>query len=149
MAQDPDEELLAELRSVVAERPPDAVVEGAKAAFAWRTIDAELADLAHDSALEEAGMRAGEAGARLLTFEAGDLAVEIEVEVGGERGRRVMGQVVPPQPARVEVVHAGGTVTAAADALGRFTGADGKGGPVRLRLALDGGRVVETAWVVM
>lgn len=148
MEQDAEDELLAELRALVAERPPEDVVEAAKGAYAWRTIDAELAELVRDSALEPAGAVRGDEGPRLLTFEVDD--VTVEVEVGDDRDRRrVVGQVVPPQPARVEVVHSGTASQVVADDLGRFTATDVAGGPVRLRLTLDDGRTVETAWVVM
>ena len=49
-----DDELLAELRAAIAEADlvTDRQREAARAAFTWRTVDAELAELLHDSALE-------------------------------------------------------------------------------------------------
>ena len=49
-----DDDLMAELAEAVAEE--DAVTdrrrEAARAAFTWRSVDAELMELLHDSALE-------------------------------------------------------------------------------------------------
>ncbi len=82
---------------------PDDVVEAAKGSYSWRTIDAELAELAYDSTADAtplAGVR-GVARTRTLSFEAPDLTVEVEVEEAG--ARTVTGQLVPPQPATVEL----------------------------------------------
>ena len=57
-----DNELMAELAAAVAEE--EAVSErrrtAARAAFTWRTVDAELAEMLHDSALDAgAAVRSG------------------------------------------------------------------------------------------
>jgi len=85
-----DDELLAELRAAVAEaeQVTDRQREAARAAFTWRTVDAELAELLHDSALESAAVR-GDDAARTLTFASGPLTLEVEID-----GDTVMGQVV-------------------------------------------------------
>lgn len=85
-----DDELLAELREAVAEAGlvTDRQREAARAAFTWRTVDAELAELLHDSALEVAAVR-GDDSARTLSFASGPLTLEVEVE-----GDVVRGQVV-------------------------------------------------------
>ena len=79
--------LLAELADVIehADPVPASVLVAAKAAFTWRTIDADLAELVADSLAEAAGVRGREA-ARLLTFRASAIdgevdAVAVEVEV--------------------------------------------------------------------
>lgn len=143
-----DERLLAELRrlaTVLDPVPPDALA-AARSAIAWRTMDAELAELAGDVAGSSlaAGVRGAPAPA-LLSFEAGDFAVEVEVEVvdGGEC--RLLGQVVPPAAGDVEVRHGGAPVAVAVDALGRFSASGIAAGPVSLRCRV-GGRVVETDW---
>ena len=51
-----------------AEPVPDRVVAGARAAWTWRTIDQELAELVFDSAVELTGVRS-EDTARQLTFQ--------------------------------------------------------------------------------
>ena len=52
-----------------AEPVPDHVIAGARAAWTWRTIDEELAELVFDSAAELTGVRS-EDTARQLTFRA-------------------------------------------------------------------------------
>lgn len=130
--------------------PPEAFAT-AKAGFAWRTLDSELAALVYDSDVAAdalAGVRSAQP-ARLLTFEAGELTVEVEVATGAA-GRRILGQLVPPQPGRVEVRHTGGVVTAEADELGRFA-ADGlEPGPVSLHCETsDGFTSITTDWVLL
>ena len=64
--------------------------------------------------------------------------------------RQLVGQLVPPQAAEIEVRHAAGTTTIQADQLGRFH-ADAIGsGPVSLRCRLAAappGPPVVTEWV--
>lgn len=130
--------------------PPD-VIAAAMGSFTFRTIDAELAELVYDSAMEQvglAGVRGG--GARQLTFEGPGLAVEVEV-LGS--GGRIVGQLVPPQPALVEVRHGGGSVTVRADELGRFHADVAVGSPMSLVCRADSSAGVrpptETVWVVV
>jgi len=131
-----DETLMAELRAAAgrADPVPEEAVVAARAAFAWRTIDAELASLAYDSLLDDrplAGVR-GVATPRLLTFEAAGLTLEVEA-VGEGQERRLLGQLVPPQPGHIEVRHRGGRLTVEADGMGRFAAAGLRPGPVSLR----------------
>ena len=133
-----DEELLGELRAAARrfDPPPDSVLEAARASLTWRTIDAELAALEFDSVVDLAttAVRSSE-GPRLLTFAAPGVSIEIEVSPIGAR-RQLVGQLVPAQPARIDVRHAGGVTTVRADELGRF-GADAiSAGPVSLRCHL-------------
>ncbi len=127
-----DEELVARLRRVleVSDPVPESARAAARAAFTWRSIDAELAELVYDSATEGlVGVRGAEA-ARQVTFRAP--GVEVEVMVAEDRQRRIVGQLVPPQTARVELQSAGGNRAAEADSLGRFTFDDVPAGPARL-----------------
>src|SRR5437588_4729513 len=87
--------LLAELSAMfdVVDPVPPEVTQAAYGAFAWRTIDAELAELAEDSLLTgTAGVRG--ADTRLLTFEAPSVSAVVEVTELGVR-RRLVGQVIP------------------------------------------------------
>lgn len=150
-----DDALLAALRDVAgrADAPPSRVVEAARAAFTWRTVDAELAELIYDSSADDkelAGLRGpGTATGRLLSFAAGDVTVEVEVSVAAGTARLV-GQLVPGQPARVEARFPGGSVAAQADDLGRFTVEAVPAGPLSLRCLLDdGARTVGTDWFVV
>lgn len=128
-----DARLLAALGDLLAEAdpvPPE-VQQAARAAFQWRLVDSDLARLVEDSAVSPmAGVRSP-AGARLLTFEAGPLTVVVEVAERGTQ-RRLLGQLVPPGPAAVEVRHAGGALSVPADELGRFTVESLPAGPVSL-----------------
>jgi hypothetical protein len=142
-----DNELLAELRAIAAAVdpvPPDAIA-AARSAIAWRTMDAELAELASDSSVgpQLAGVR-GMASPAMLTFESPGLTVEVEVAADG-RSRRFLGQLVPPQPAEVEIRHAAGRAIVTADEVGRFAISGVAAGPVSLLCRL-GPKVVETDW---
>lgn len=157
---------------------PRAVVEGARAAFGWRDLDAELARLVEDELLQGTAVRA-DGEQRLLTFEAPGLTVAVEAtEIGGSR--RLVGQLVPPGPGQVwlesggenpeHTAHgaqpddargsgsggpggartgAGRSIQAPADHLGRFTITLVPAGPVRLRCELPDGERVVTEWVVI
>ena len=147
-----DDDLLAELRSVASrvDPVPDAAVLAARSALAWRTIDAELAELTVDSLLDDEAMmlvRTVDIPA-LLTFQAPGLTLELEVATSGAH-RRLLGQLVPPHPARVAVRHRGGRLEVAADEAGRFVIDDAPAGPLSLRCEAHGatpGLFVETDW---
>ncbi|MGH9225057.1 MAG: hypothetical protein ACRD2W_15055 [Acidimicrobiales bacterium] len=144
--------LLAELQDAgKLEAVPADLVAAAKAAIMWRTMDAELAELTYDSQADDlalAGVRSGEPS-RLLTFEAPGLIVEVETLDAGTR-RRLVGQLVPAQPGRIEVRHGGGTAEVPVDELGRFTADDVVPGPVSLRCTgAEGSVAVVTDWVVV
>jgi hypothetical protein len=152
---DADDTLLAELRRVVAviDPIPEAVQIAARAALDWRTLDAEFATLVHDSLVDEPALavRGGAAGPRTLTFEAGDVEIEIEAEPQGEGRMRITGQIVPAQTAQIGISAGGALVVTRADRRGRFAALGVVPGRLRLRCWLDGapdgGRLVETAWL--
>jgi hypothetical protein len=149
-----DEQLVAELRDAGRLDPvPAEAVAAARSSLAWRTMDAELAELAYDSLLEDAalaGLRSADAGPRMITFESPAMTVEIEAAASGAR-RRLIGQLVPPQRARLEVRHAAGVVAAEADELGRFAVDDLAPGAVSLHVHGEGEGAVEvtTDWIVV
>jgi hypothetical protein len=147
-----DDELMAELAAAVEEETAvsDRRRAAARAAFTWRTIDAELAALTHDSLLDEepVAVRAA-AQPRILTFETDGLTVEVEVdETPG--ARRLLGQLVPAGPADLELRSAAGEpVAGQADELGRFVLAlPAERQRVSLRCVRPDG-AVETAWVAL
>jgi hypothetical protein len=147
-----DEAVFEELRDLIARTDPlpERLDDAARAAFTWRTIDAELAELMQDSAeVDEAALalRGAATGPRLLSFESPRLAIEAEVTVLGPRERRLAGQIVPPVAASLTLEQGGVRLTAQADELGRFAFDRVGAGPVRLRAALpDGGMEVATPW---
>jgi hypothetical protein len=152
-----DDALLAQLRAVVnqVDPIPQAVRIAARAAIEWRTLDAELAALVHDSASEPAAalaVRGAATAPRTLTFEAADLTIEVEAEVVDEAGGMcLVGQLIPPQPAEVAVRHGEELIAVRADERGRFVAHGVARGPVSLRCRLDdrtgAGRLVETGWL--
>ena len=97
-----DDELLELVgRALRAVEPvPEHVITGALAAWTWRTIDAELAELVFDSATELTGVRSEDI-ARQVTFQAP--GVEIEVMVIDDTTRRIIGQLIPGAEMTVEL----------------------------------------------
>lgn len=152
--QGEDEKVLATLRDAGRLDPvPTDAVAAARSSLAWRTLDAELAELAYDSLFEDAamsGLRSVEAPPRMITFESPALTVEVEAAPSGT-GRRLIGQLVPPQRGHLEVRHAAGVVTVEADELGRFSVDDLQPGPVSLHVRGEGAEAVAvtTDWIVV
>lgn len=126
-----DDALAEELRQLLrrVDPVPPEVVDAARVSIGWRTLEADLADLISDSLLTTADVRGGEQP-RLLSFQAGDRIVEIEVSALDGR-LRILGQLVPVQPARVRVEQPTGAVEVVADQLGRFAIEDLPVGPTR------------------
>jgi len=142
---DDDQRLLTDLGAAVrAERSmPEHFAEIGKSAFAWRTVDAELAELTFDSATAgaDAGVRAEPAVLRSLTFAARGLSIELEITPDA-----LLGQVVPPQPGELEVHRPDGTITSVeVDEVGWFTVRPRPDGRFRLRLH-TGSATVLTEW---
>ena len=148
---DPNDDLLAELRSVIGrvDPVPPEVTEFAQAALGWRRLDADLAELLADSALDADSVALARGGdGRWLTFKADDLTIDVEVQADGS-AHTLLGQLAPPPvAATVEVQSTDGTVVASADsdALGRFRLTLEAGGHVRLRVVREGAAPVETSW---
>jgi hypothetical protein len=147
MATD-DESMFEELGEVLrrVDPVPPAVVTAARESYAWREVDAALARLTADSLRNLAAVRGG--SGRLLTFAAGAVTIEVEVTLAGGR-LRVLGQLVPPQPARVRVDQPGGSVEVAADRLGRFAVADLPAGATRFHCIPAEGEPVRTEWTLL
>ena len=150
MSQPPesDDRLLEDLQTLLGrvERPPEQVVEAAKESYTWRTIDAELAALTSDSLLDPAVGVRGTQEPRLLTFEARDLIIELQVSVAGAE-RRLLGQLMPPHAAQIDVRQGGATRTAQADVDGRFAVRDLLARPLSLRCTFPDREPVHTEWV--
>ncbi len=150
--------LLDELRALFAldDPVPRLVTEAAKAALGWRRLDAELAELCGDSALDSEALalaRGSAATLRAASFSSG--AVTIDVEFHGEGAdREVLGQLSPPVRARVEVQASTeeAQTSAESDALGRFRAKLPPGHSIRLRVTLggaDAGKLIETSWLAL
>jgi hypothetical protein len=144
-----DDELLALVGAALraAEPVPERVLTGARAAWTWRTIDEELAELVFDSAAELTGVRS-EDTARQLTFRAP--GVEIEVMVVDEASRRIVGQLIPPGSFTVQLLAGDQVLEEPTDRLGRFSFDSVAPGPVRIAVAdPDGTHIVATEWILL
>lgn len=128
--------------------PPEIALIG-RSSFSWRTIDAELAELAYDSVgASPVGLR-GSDGPRQLTFVAPSVTIELQVVPVGER-RQLLGLLVPARDARVVVRHHDGIAAVQTDETGRFEVEDLAPGPGSLRCQMvgnEGGAPVVTDWV--
>ena len=155
MRDEPDDNNLEEeLRRIVARRDgvPPPLLQAAVDAYGWRTVDAELAELVFDSLAEpdRGALVRGPGHGRLLSFEVSGLTIDVEVS-GTEANRTLIGQVVPPQQAAIEI-RQGDEVTALdADELGRFSSGPLAPGPLSLRCSTGPapGRQVATEWVTI
>ena len=146
---DEDEKLLAELRAAFRAQGevPEWFTETGRNAFAWRNIDAELAQLTHDSR-DEAGqataVRSEAASIRSLTFTSAGLSIELTVT-----GTALAGQIAPPRAGMLEVHTAAGVISAPIDETGGCTVDPIPAGPFRLRCRTGDGADVLTGWITL
>lgn len=143
-----DDELLAAVKDLSDSQVPCGANDAAMKLFTWRTVDAELAVLITDSALEApVGVRAA-SEARTLTFAAQDVQVVVEIsEIASQR--QMLGQLVPGRPAQISIRLGEVVRTVEADSLGRFVINDlGPQGPLSLRCSWSDGAVT-TDWVLV
>jgi hypothetical protein len=156
---DPDEALVGELRSLFAalDPVPPVVAETARAALGWRRLDADLAELLGDSAVQAdalAGARGPGGSGRSVSFRAGELTIDLEIHVDGAQ-RTLLGQLSPGSAGEIEIQTLDGehAVTASMDRLGRFRARIPGERSIRLRLAAARGpgsvRAVETSWIAI
>ncbi|KRA27852.1 MULTISPECIES: hypothetical protein [unclassified Nocardioides] len=150
-----DDELMSALAEAVTETDPSVVDRrraAAQAAFTWRTIDTELAELLHDSALEAgAAVRSAAEGPRSLSFGRSGLTLEIEID-----GDQVLGEVIAEGAAgdatgaAVVVLRRpdADDVTVEADAAGFFRFSDVGPGSVRFEVT-RGEWSLTTPWVTL
>jgi hypothetical protein len=118
-----DEQVLAELGEALraADDVPARIVALGEAAYAWRSVDAQLATLTYDSAAEPATahpalVRAETVPVRSLRFQAGAAAIVLEVNDDA-----LVGQILPPRPAGISLMSSEGrTLDVEADGLGYF-----------------------------
>jgi hypothetical protein len=144
-----DEKLLAMLREGLGEADPvpSDVAAFAKAAFTWRDIEAELAELDFDTADEDvpSGVRSS-ATARMISFHAGQWTLDVEFD---EITGRLMGAISPEISYTIDVHSAGTFFTTASDEAGRFQAEGLLRGPLSLVVRFPDGMVIKTQWVVL
>lgn len=144
-----DDELLQELSAALQEVPvQDSVTRSAEAAFAWRTVDADLELLGLDAGsglVAAAQVRGSDPGQpRTLVFHGERLSVEMEIDEAG-----IVGQLIPPQPGQVTLITAGGAqTTTQADEVGCFTFRPPAPGSLRLDCRLSADHFL-TEWVTI
>ncbi|MCD0451870.1 hypothetical protein LO762_22110 [Actinocorallia sp. API 0066] len=140
-------ELLQEIQRALAllDPPSERSAEAARAAFAFRDPDAALAELVTSLTPAAAGLRGA---ARLLTFAAPDLRVELEA-VTGTRRMSLTGRLTPAREARLTVRHRLGETEAAVDGSGFFLVDGIPAGPVMLHFALPCGASIVTSWTTL
>lgn len=143
------EATLDRLRSLSSPSDPEPSQAGLSADEGLRSVDDELARLVYDSAFDAEllqTVRAGEGSARQLTFAARGVCLELEVLAG-----HLVGQLVPPQPAMVELRHRRGTTEVETDELGCFHIPVMPKGPVSFRFlpAAASAQSVATSWITL
>jgi hypothetical protein len=142
-----DDAFLATVRDAL-QPVPESFITAGKAAFAWHSIDADLAALTYDSAqdtLAGAGMRAEPASLRSITFDARDLTIELEII-----DNVLHGQLVPAHAGTVEVRYANGEAQRVdVNDVGYFTVSPLPMGRFRLYCAPTEGEAVLTDWITL
>jgi len=144
---DPPDPVLERLRLIATEvdDPPELVFDAARAALLTRQLDAELAELVMDSAVDElAAVRDGGDDVRLLSFEASMVSMELQVSESGEA--RVLHGLVRGHGGEVVVESATQTQPITVDPHGWFS-VELPPGAVRMHLNDETGAAVTTSWV--
>ncbi len=144
MSELDDERLLAALAEVLAVDEPltQATVEVVEhEAFTFRRVDAELAELLYDTAVEEeAGVRGGDG--RSLSFAVAGHELDVELQPGDT----IVGRVSPPD-VEISVESSAGATPVQLDRLGRFIAAV-PGSRLRFLLsAAASARRIVTPWI--
>jgi hypothetical protein len=133
----------------LADPTPPHLVEAGIAAFTFRTIDAEQAQLAFDSAAGGGEQLArSERPARILSFETAELTIELEIIPDGET-IYLIGQILPPAVVQIDVRQPEIVSTGSTDGLGRISLVLPTPGPFQLSLPYAGakGGATVTEWI--
>jgi hypothetical protein len=147
-----DTTLLADIRSLydTVDPVPANVLAAARAGLLWREVDTVVADITEDTALLGVRDERDTDGRdrRLITFEAPELLLEIDVTATGHR-RRVSGQLRPPGPATIMVRWPRGCVGCEADKRGRFAVDGVPSGPMSVTCNRPDTAGVATSWITI
>lgn len=141
--------LLSETLDAI-DTPPPTLVDAARGAYTWRTVDAEIAALVADTTTAlPAGTRSATA-TRVLTFTSGDTTIVLEIATE-RQVRRVLGQVLDATRATVEVRHIDGSVAADTDEWGRFRASPLPDGPLSITCRFDDQErlPISTTWITV
>lgn len=147
-----DAKLQEQLRQIAArfDPVPPRLLEAAVESYTWRTVDSDLAELVFDSlADDDVALIRGPEHARLLSFEASGLTIDVEV-TGSGPDRGIVGQLAPPQRVAIEIRQGLNVTGLDTDELGRFSGPL-RAGPfsLRCRTGADPDRPVVTDWIAV
>jgi hypothetical protein len=129
---------------------PEIAVAMARLVPEWAGIDGELIALLDDSgaATAVAGVRSADSEVRTVTFDSGDVAVEVQIQARAD-GRLDIGGLVAPAGAGSALLHQrDGTVVAPVDGLGHFQWRSVGGGMTWLEFEV-GARRVRTSWFLI
>jgi hypothetical protein len=144
-----DDELMDQLRRIANEvdAPPDLVTESARAAFSTRRLDDELAELLNDSQVTaSAAVRGVRPGPRLLSFEFGEVSLELQIEAVD--GRLVLRGIAIGTAGDAEVeTTTTAPIVAAIDDKGWFRVDGLPVQPLRVRVRAANGTAVTTGWL--
>ena len=146
-----DDALLEDLRRVldiVDGEAPDST-QLARAALSWRSLDSELAEMIHDSAVDghDLLVRDTNDGHRVMSFANDEVRIDVEFS-----GSQLVGQIVPPTPAIIELYREGSQPadSTTADEFGAFVLTDVDPGPLSLVCRSEDGRVsIRTSWTAI
>jgi len=144
-----DRILLQDLGAVAAAVDPVPAIayDLGRAAFDLFRLDAQYAALVADSARDCVGVRSAGDDVRLLSFEAADVAIELQVS-RRPGGSALMGQVIGDSAVSVRVEsYSGRDVEQSVDAFGSFRCDAVPTGPVRLLIRREGRPDVMTGWI--
>jgi hypothetical protein len=147
-----DDRLESQLRLVAgqADPVPEQVVADAKALFALRDLDAELAELVADSLIDEPAVltRALVSDVRMLSFAHDDVTIELDIDTDPVTGRISLRGLVAGATGELVLVRTGQRLPIPLED-GHFAQSLAVGGPLRLELRLADGRRITTAWVTV
>lgn len=137
-----DDELLSLLSDSQADDgPPSVAMEAAYAAFGWRTLEADLAELIEDSQVEVVGFHQGAAYGRLVTFETASGTVEVSM------GQDTIEIVANPVPTAIVLRQLSESQELTVDEAGRAS-ATGVGGSIRFEITWPEGSA-STPWLTL
>ncbi|HET8641377.1 MAG TPA: hypothetical protein VFM37_05540 [Pseudonocardiaceae bacterium] len=127
---------------------PASFLQAAYGCYTWHRIEAELAALAYDSALDDAELaclRAEPATLRSMTFQATTITFELEVMPDG-----LAGQLIPPQAGELQLESSKGEIVdVPTNADGYFRIRPAPSAPFRLRCRQRDGQIISTNLITL